>query len=1059
MKYKVSFITVMLMWSITAFSQTWTETLNLSNPEETANDLFGYDVDIFGDFAVVGVPQSDVNTLAVDSQSNSGLVYVLKKDFAGNWNQVQILEASDREPEDYFGQSVAIEENYIVVGAHKEDESALNTDSLTNAGSVYVFEKDSVGFWVQRQKLTAADRGANDAFGWSVSMSQDQILIGAYADAQDEAGGNTQSLAGSAYVFELDQTGIWIQEAKIVASDRTALDYFGFSTAIHDKWAVVGAFRESHDVAGLNTMTLSGAIYLFERQGAGVWVQSQKLVAPDREVDDRFGISVSIKDELLVVGAFYEDEDPTGSFPMSNAGSAYIYALDDMGQWQFYQKIVSNDRGSLDFFGTNVSILSENQISVASSFEDEDQTGMNSISGAGSVYMFDKDDLGIWKQSHKIAASDRSLGATFGNAIAGDGQTLICGSSMKSVDGNLKSGGIYVFGLLGSPNLINGNIYAESNGNCQFDSLEHPMGRVIVKTEPNLFYGISNEEGDYSIQVDSGTFNVVQIAPYHPLFLQQLCPDTPAFHVVQFDSLGQTSEENDFGNEISDCAYLSVDVASNRRRRCFENFTIINYCNEGYKSVAGAKVYLELPEYVHLVSADESFTIVENGVYEFNIGTLEPGVCGKITVIDSVECTSGITGLTQCTKAWITPENDCVRTLDTINSAWNKSSMKVSGECEDDTVRLYIVNSGSGDMLIPQEYRIYSDGILAYTNTFQLNSGDSIIILIPANGTTIRLEADQHLEHPGNSHPRVFIEGCGLNSGGEFSLHQIIPVPQDDEDPEVEIHCLEIRDSYDPNDKQVSPEGITLDQLADGDNLLEYMIRFQNTGSDTAYRVVVVDTLPLNLDVASIQSLRGSHLFDLDVTGEGRPILIFSFENINLPDSLTDELNSSGYIRFKIRPEQNLGVGTILSNEAAIYFDFNEPIITNQALVVISHPAIEDGSVLDTIIEMKNESQIGLNQLLEEKWKVQIQPNPFTINTYITVEGSDNLSANRINAAPQIDIFSLDGRLVKTIKEYEQIGSKLGFNILRDDLESGMYLIKIRRGPSILAIEKLTIRD
>ena len=121
-------------------------------------------------------------------------------------------------------------------------------------------------------------------------------------------------------------------------------------------------------------------------------------------------------------------------------------------------------------------------------------------------------------------------------------------------------------------------------------------------------------------------------------------------------------------------------------------------------------------------------------------------------------CELGITGLTQCTEAWITPTNDCVDALEPTYEQWDKSSVMVEGECVGDTIiRFTITNTGEfgeGDMQLTSEYRIYADNELVYTGTFQLNGQEELVIDVPANGQTIRLEADQHPMHPGNSHPQ-----------------------------------------------------------------------------------------------------------------------------------------------------------------------------------------------------------------------------------------------------------------------------------------------------------------
>jgi len=171
----------------------------------------------------------------------------------------------------------------------------------------------------------SSDGGVDDRFGWSVSISGDYAIVGVFAEDEDAAGLNTMSEAGSAYVFERNGAGLWNEAQKIVASDRASTDYFGYSVSIFGEYAIVGAYTENEDATGGNTMIAAGSAYVFERNGAGLWNEAQKIVASDRASTDFFGTSVSISGDDVIVGAYLEEEDATGSNNMNQAGSAYIF--------------------------------------------------------------------------------------------------------------------------------------------------------------------------------------------------------------------------------------------------------------------------------------------------------------------------------------------------------------------------------------------------------------------------------------------------------------------------------------------------------------------------------------------------------------------------------------------------------------------------------------------------------------------------------------------------------------------------------------------------------------
>lgn len=148
-----------------------------------------------------------------------------------------------------------------------------------------------------------------------------------------------------------------------------------------------------------------------------------------------------------------------------------------------------------------------------------------------------------------------------------------------------------------------------------------------------------------------------------------------------------------------------------------------------------------------------------------------------------------------------------------------------------------------------------------------------------------------------------------------------------------------ITGSFDPNDKLVNPLGAGAGgQISPADTLLTYTIRFQNTGNDTAFTVVIRDTLDRAVfDLNSVRPLMSSHPFRLDV--EGDHILVFTFSPIALPDSARSYLGSQGFVKFGIRLLSGLTDGAAVRNQAAIYFDYNAPVITNNTLNTVTGTA------------------------------------------------------------------------------------------------------------------------
>jgi len=329
---------------------TWTQQQKIQASDRQASDSFGHSVAISGDTVVVGAVYEDTGG------AGAGAAYIFTRS-GTTWTQQQKIQASDKQANDYFGYSVAISGDTVVVGASWEDTGGQQ------AGAAYVFTRSGTT-WTQQQKIQASDRQASDYFGGSVSIDGDTVVVGAIGE---DTGANS---AGAAYVFTRSGT-TWTQQAKIQASDAQAVDQFGWSVSISGDIVVVGAYEE--DTGGTN----AGSAYVFTRSGT-TWTQQQKIQASDAEAGDYFGYSVSISGDIVVVGA--GGEDPSG---FTDAGAAYVFARSGT-TWTQQRKILASDFDSNDYFGRSVSIYG-NTVVVGADHED---TG---AADAGAAYIFTAD--------------------------------------------------------------------------------------------------------------------------------------------------------------------------------------------------------------------------------------------------------------------------------------------------------------------------------------------------------------------------------------------------------------------------------------------------------------------------------------------------------------------------------------------------------------------------------------------------------------------------------------------------------------------------------------------
>lgn len=577
---------------------------------------------------------------------------------------------------------------------------------------------------------------------------------------------------------------------------------------------------------------------------------------------------------------------------------------------------------------------------------------------------------------------------------------------------------------------MNGTVFNDANTNCVGDASEIRMPNMILQS--TWGFANTNANGDYHIFADSGAHTVHQVIPsYLQALLNPICAVS---YTQQFTYTPTNVFGLDFFNDVLECPYLTVDITSNRRRRCFQNFTVVEYCNEGFADAQNAQVFVEFPQYVNFVSADMPYTIDSNGVYVFNVGTLTAGQCGTINIVDSVSCINGITGTVQCMRAWITPPNSCVEAQDTVNpnDPWDRSSVMVNGSCVNDSIARFVIhNNGSssnGNMAGVSEYRIYIDGLLVYTGTFQIAGGADFIVEVPATGGVIRLEADQRPNHPGNSHPNDVVQGCG-NSGNANAQADWLAYnaqPSDDADVTIEEDCMPIRDSYDPNDKQVSPGGAGPTHAVLPNTLLDYTIRFQNTGNDYAYRVIIRDTLSAHFDIATLQLDAHSHDYDFYLTGtDQQPILVFDHRNINLDYSSNNDLASQGFVSFKIAPKSSTPLGTQIDNNAAIFFDFNEPIYTNTAWITLSNPVHGNPIQVNVVT--------GVEQTAATT-PITVYPNP--------AQHSLNVDLGRVAESASLRLLGIDGKIVAQQELANQQLSQLDLS----NLPSGIYMLHVVSG-------------
>ena len=379
----------------------WSEVAKLAASDAAAGDHLGYAVSLSGDTALVGAPRDHA------AFGGSGSAYVFVRSGTG-WSQQAKLTASDPAVDDEFGTSVAIVGDTALVGAPWDD------DAGDASGSAYVFVRTGTT-WSQQAKLTAGDARDSSAFGWSVALSGESALVGAYGDRN----------RGAAYVFVRSGT-TWSQQGKLEASDAADFDLFGCSVSLAGDTAAIGAW--ANEDAGKET----GAAYVFARSGTS-WVEQAKLLAGDMAEGDKFGTSVSISGDTALVGAPDPYNVLTGHG--SGYGAGYVFVRSGTG-WAQQAKLTADVAEYMDMFGASVFLDGDRALIGAYG---RDDLGPNS----GSAHVFARWGLD-WHQTQEVLASDGASADWFGVSVSGSGATVLVGA-YRDDDGGTDSGSAYVF--------------------------------------------------------------------------------------------------------------------------------------------------------------------------------------------------------------------------------------------------------------------------------------------------------------------------------------------------------------------------------------------------------------------------------------------------------------------------------------------------------------------------------------------------------------------------------------------------------------------------------------
>lgn len=429
----------------------------LTAPVGATNDWFGRSIAIYEDFIVIGAENDD------ELGEDSGAVYLFN---ATTGEFIEKILPVDALPFNRFGYSVDLNEHYIIIGSPSDDNIAFD------AGSVYLYDKDSFEFVT---KFQASDTVASDNFGVSVTVYENTLAVGAFGADPNGSG------SGAVYLFDLQTMS---QTYKLVPSGIDGGDFAGDVLSISDGIVAIGV--PLNDEIGSN----AGAVYLFD---TNTGAELHKLIASDGSADDRFGTSVAIESSTVIVSARKYDFD---SFPYQepNAGTAYIF---DTTTGQQLARLVPGDieDSANDFFGESVAI--KGGVIVVGALSDNEHN-----SAAGAVHAFTIQGLDFADNAY--FPSDVEFPDQFGHSVSIDGERMVVGAPFDQSGGSSRGGAAYIFDT-STGQMLHKVTPDDGRFNAQFGRSVAIDGDLVVMGAPLDFYeGIQSAGSAYLYNAIAG---------------------------------------------------------------------------------------------------------------------------------------------------------------------------------------------------------------------------------------------------------------------------------------------------------------------------------------------------------------------------------------------------------------------------------------------------------------------------------------------------------------------------------------------------------------------------
>jgi uncharacterized repeat protein (TIGR01451 family) len=579
---------------------------------------------------------------------------------------------------------------------------------------------------------------------------------------------------------------------------------------------------------------------------------------------------------------------------------------------------------------------------------------------------------------------------------------------------------------------IKGSVFPDFNSNCLFNKpSEYNIPKILIHNKI---------ENTYAVTTDS----------MYTMYLFDR--DTADLKIINLDSnlfvsCGKDSIVVDMTGK-KDTSGVDFPIRSNKTGHCI-NITSFSsgllrpgrwgdyqlyYQNNAFDTAYNAYIEIELDTAaIDSIKSPYSFTLTGT-ILRFNLGHVRPFGFSSVTYSIKLK-TTVIIGSSHCHRAKVYPICNLYP-----SAVYDSSEIQPMMRClPNDTVEFTLKNIGLRDQKDWGHSIIYVDELILKTDSFKLTVGNSRVFkykldtnkvftaeVFNSNFHPVTPILIRHNDLCANKRPMI-----PSNPALNFSRH--------DEAKEYEEACTIVRGSYDPNMKSVLPVGMFSQHYTATGTELKYRLDFQNTGTDTAFRVVLVDTLSADLDMASFVPGASSHSYRVEFGGRA---VKFIFDPIALVDSFKNEPLSHGYVCFKIKHKKGIAPKTKIENFVDIYFDYNAPVRTNTVFnTIFDTIQIYVPKAADTTKGKDSTSSIqGVNQT-----SIIVFPNPTTDKFFIQMsEPVKNLA---------IEIYDMQGRLTKSLSST----NSQTLEVTAEGMIKGIYHIRVLSGEKLVVVKKIQV--